>query len=244
MAKKSARSKGYRTYKKEEKGFTKGEIRTMIIGFAVIVIALICVLVLPDAIESRHLLKVRDGAIVDAGDNWLIRNVGDSSKAKYRKIAEVNPADGYQLEKVTAGTTNDLSTMFYYEPTEGNADAAAQEYYVVAGSGEYDALVSNVYGYAAMLGEILDQSEIQTVDVGGRSASYFTVKSSVTDDSSDEENPIVTYNQMGYMYVDADVKDNCVVICASNTGDSDVFTDDAALVEVMTNAASQIVMAK
>ena len=50
---------------------------------------------------------------------------------------------------------------------------------------------------------------------------------------------------MGYMYVDADVKDNCVVICASNTGDSeDVFTDDAALVEVMTNAAFQIVMAK
>lgn len=244
MAKKSARSKGYRTYKKEEKGFTKGEIRTMIIGFAVIVIALICVLVLPDAIESRHLLKVKDGAIVDAGDNWLIRNVGDSSKAKYRKIAEVNPADGYQLEKVTAGTTNDLSTMFYYEPTEGNADAAAQEYYVVAGSGEYDMLVSNVYGYAAMLGEILEQSEIQTVDVGGRSASYFTVKSSVTDDSSDEENPIVTYNQMGYMYVDADVKDNCVVICASNTGDSEVFTDDAALVGLMTNAASQIVMAK
>ena len=41
MAKKSARSKGYRTYKKEDKGFTKGEIRTMIIGFDVIVIALI-----------------------------------------------------------------------------------------------------------------------------------------------------------------------------------------------------------
>ena len=244
MAKKSARSKGYRTYKKEEKGFTKGEIRTMIIGFAVIVIALICVLVLPDAIESRHLLKVKDGAIVDAGDNWLIRNVGDSSKAKYRKIAEVNPADGYQLHETTAGVTDDLETMFYFEPTEDNADAAAQEYYVVAGSGEYDALVSNVYGYVAMLGEILEQSEIQTVDVGGRSASYFTVKFSVTD-SSDEENPTTTYNQMGYMYVDADVKDNCVVICASNTGDSeDVFTDDAALVEVMTNAASQIVMAK
>lgn len=82
------------------------------------------------------------------------------------------------------------------------------------------------------------------MDVGGRSASYFTVKFSVTDDSSDEENPIVTYNQMGYMYVDADVKDNCVVICASNTGDSEVFTDDAALVGLMTNAASQIVMAK
>ena len=244
MAKKSARSKGYRTYKKEEKGFTKGEIRTMIIGFAVIVIALICVLVLPDAIESRHLLKVRDGAIVDAGDNWLIRNVGDSSKAKYRKIAEVNPADGYQLEKVAAGTTNDLSTMFYYEPTEGNADAAAQEYYVIAGSDEYDALASYIYNYAATLGEILEQSEIQTVDVGGRSASYFTVKYTATD-SSDAETPVVTYNQVGYMYVDADIKDNCVLINTKNTGDSeDVFTDDAALVELMTNAASQIIMAK
>ena len=189
-------------------------------------------------------IRDKDGAIVDAGDNWLIRNVGDSSKAKYRKIAEVNPADGYQLHETTAGVTDDLETMFYFEPTEDNADAAAQEYYVVAGSGEYDTVVSNVYGYAAMLGEILEQSEIQTVDVGGRKASYFTVKFSVTD-SSDEENPTTTYNQMGYMYVDADVKDNCVVICASNTGDSeDVFTDDAALVEVMTNAASQIVMAK
>ena len=76
MAKKSARSKGYRTYKKEEKGFTKGEIRTMIIGFAVIVIALICVLVLPDAIESRHLLKVKYISLVNlVADHEVVREL-------------------------------------------------------------------------------------------------------------------------------------------------------------------------
>ena len=245
MAKKSARSKGYRNYKKEEKGFSKGEIRTMIIGFAVIVIALICVLVLPDALEARHLLKVKDGAIVGAEDNWLIRNVSDTSKAKYRKIAEVNPADGYALDQSTGGVSDDLETMFYFDPTEDNTDAAAQEYYVIAGSGEYDTLVSNAYGYVGLLGgEILNQSEIQNTEIDGRKASYFTVQFSVTD-SSDEENPMTTYNQMAYMYVDADIKDTCVVLCASNTGDSeDVFTDDAALVELLTNAVGQITMAK
>ena len=39
MSKKSARSKGYRTYKTEQKGFSKGELKTLIIA-AVVLVAL------------------------------------------------------------------------------------------------------------------------------------------------------------------------------------------------------------
>ena len=96
MAKKSARSKGYRKYHQETKGYTPQEKKIMTIGFAVIAIVLICVLWLPDFIESFSLLKVKDGVVQNVGDNWLLANVGTSSKAKYRKLAEF---DGVELSQ-------------------------------------------------------------------------------------------------------------------------------------------------
>ena len=92
MAKKSARSKGYRKYHQETKGYTPQEKKVMTIGFAVIAIVLICVLWLPDFIESFSLLKVKDGVVQNVGDNWLLTNVGTSSNKKYRKLAEFGGA--------------------------------------------------------------------------------------------------------------------------------------------------------
>ena len=63
MSKKSARSKGYRTYKTEQKGFSKGELKTLIIAAVVLVLAIAAIIILPDAIEARHLIKVKDGAL-------------------------------------------------------------------------------------------------------------------------------------------------------------------------------------
>ena len=83
MAKKSARSKGYRKFHKEVKGYTPQEKKIMTIGFIAIAVVLIAVLVLPDFIESFSLLKVKDGVVQDMGDNWLIANTGTSSKPKY-----------------------------------------------------------------------------------------------------------------------------------------------------------------
>ena len=94
MSKKSARSKGYRTYKTEQKGFSKGELKTLIIAAVVLVLAIAAIIILPDAIEARHLIKVKDGALQGVEDNWLVLNVGTSSNPKYRKIAEVDPVEG------------------------------------------------------------------------------------------------------------------------------------------------------
>ena len=122
MSKKSARSKGYRTYKTEQKGFSKGELKTLIIAAVVLVLAIAAIIILPDAIEARHLIKVKDGALQGVEDNWLVLNVGTSSHPKYRKIAEVDPAEGYSFEKTDHLSSLNLSTNLMWRfPARTNA---------------------------------------------------------------------------------------------------------------------------
>lgn len=242
MAKKSARSKGYRTYKKVEKGFSKQELRTMIIGFAVIVIVILGIIFVPDWIESRHLLKVKDGVVQDVGDNWLIRDVSETSKAKYRKIAEVVPAEGYQLASTEDGLSDANEKFFYFEPIE---EGPAQEYYAMAGAGKYNELVETAKGYMSMFAyEVTYESEITQTEVDGKKVAYF-VSECTLETSGDEENPVYEYSQDVYAYVDSPISGNCVVLCASNTGDTnEVYGDRDAMVELVLNAVEGVTLSE
>jgi len=134
MAKKSARSKGYRKYHQETKGYTPQEKKIMAIGFAVIAIVLICVLWVPDFIESFSLLKVKDGVVQDVGDNWLLANVGTSSEDKYRKMAEVGAIEGYELSSTEDGIMDENLRYYVYTPV--SEDAPAQTLNIQSGNGE------------------------------------------------------------------------------------------------------------
>lgn len=244
MAKKtSARSKGYRTYKKVEKGFTETEKKTMIIGFAVIVVIILAVVLVPDLIESRHLLKVKDGVVQDAGDNWLISNMSETSKPKYRKIAEVNPADGWELAETEDGLSgDDQERMFYFAPAEGT-EAVVDEYYVLVGKDNYDSLANTAIGTLSNFAyEMINQSEVQSEVIGENSVSYFTMEYSLNA-SEDEENPVLEYYQTVNMYVKSNVDGRCVLVSA-NTAPADKadFVDSAALVDLCKAAVANIVI--
>ena len=260
MAKKSARSKGYRTYKKVEKGFSKQEIRTMIIGFAVIVLIVIGILVVPDMIEARHLLKVKDG-VVQAEENWLVRDVSETSKNKYRKIAEVTaPAEGYQLKNIEDGLTDVNEKFFYYEPAEGTEGV---EYYVMTGNGEYSELVANSQNYLSMVStEILNVGEIVEEEINGMKAAYYISEyglenasaaaeateeaaEETTEEAAEEVAVVMDYYQTCYLYVDTNIDNVCVVLCAEHMADSaDAFGDGSDLVELLKSGAAGVVMAE
>lgn len=244
MSKKSSRSKGYRSYKTEQKGFTKSELRTLIIGFVVLVLAIAAIIYLPDALEARHLIKVENGEFVGASDNWLVANTGTSSHAKYRKIAEVDPADGYALDTETQLSPTHLNKAFNAE----DENAAVKSYTVSGSNREYKALAEDtlskytayIANYGVKVTSISD--ELQTVEVNGKTLYWFTATTSYTTTSADNSSETTTkYSQNVSMYAPSDVKGMSVILSASNTVDSeDAFIDVNEMVEVLKTAAANV----
>ena len=95
MAKKSAVSKGYRKQAAKKPYLSKRDI------------AIVCVIVALVAVGAFFLfryddgaLKVKDGAVVTEGDNWLIAN-GSNARggARYYRLGEIGEIDGCSREK-------------------------------------------------------------------------------------------------------------------------------------------------
>jgi len=268
MAKKSARAKGYRKYHKEVKGYTPQEKKIMIIGFAVIAVVLLCVLVLPDFIESFSLLKVKDGVVQGVEDNWLICNTGTSSKPKYHKIAEFGGIEGYELSSIEDGITDKNVRYYVYTPTADDAPAAKLN--VQSGNGNASELSESFRTQMSAFGEILTQSEsveegevngmkTYTVTVEYRSQDYDqAIAQSEAQGAADAavaageeipedvaavlaEEPIYDYAQTVVLYIDSEIDGKCVVINATNDGeDETAFKDLDAMRELVKQAAASI----
>ena len=94
MAKKSAKSKGFRKQTAKKPYLSKRDI------------AILCVLIVAVAIGAILLfryddgaLKLKDGAVVTEGDNWLIVNGSNvRGRARYFKLGEMGEIEGYTRE--------------------------------------------------------------------------------------------------------------------------------------------------
>ena len=94
MARKSAKSKGYRKQAAKKPYLSKRDI------------AILCVLIVAVAIGAILLfryddgaLKLKDGAVVTEGDNWLIVNGSNvRGRARYFKLGEMGEIEGYTRE--------------------------------------------------------------------------------------------------------------------------------------------------
>lgn len=156
MGKNSARAKGYRKNQKKSTGYTESEKKIMTIGFLVIVLVIVGVLVLPDWIESFSLLKVKDGVVQGVEDNWLICNLGTSSSPKYRKLAEINPVEGFELTDTNYITDANVP-YFVYAPT---GDSPVQQMTIQAGNGNAQTLAEKYAGTIVNFAEVLYQDEV------------------------------------------------------------------------------------
>lgn len=242
MAKNSARSKGYRKYKQEVKGYTEKEKKTMIIGFAAILIIIICVIAIPNAIESKDLLKVKDGVVQDVGDNWLVSDMSETSKHKYRKIAEIDPAEGWQVRERAEGISDANEAYFYFEPIDAE-NAVADEYYAIVGKGNYDELGAKAStSMGSFANEILYQGELVTEEYEGRNISYYVLEYNMNI-SEDPENPEYQYSQSVSLYVESPIAERCVLLNASNTGaDETAFGDRDAIINFLKEASKSITL--
>lgn len=266
MSKTSARSKGYRKVKKQKKGYTPQEIRTMIIGFAVIIVVVIGVLVVPDFIESFHLLKVKDGVVQGVEDNWLVCNTGTSSHKKYRKLGETEPVEGYELDSIEDGYSDANLRYFNYTPTSD--DAVAQKLIIQPGNGEASELVETyktqigTFGETLYVGDVLEETvndvNTYTVVVEYRAEDYSeaieeaeaeaAAEDEAAEDAAEDEaadEVVYEYNQSVVLYIESPIDGKCIVVSALNSGaDESAFADRDAMIELVRQQAACITLAE
>ena len=109
MAKKSAKSKGYRKTVAKKAYLSKKEITVTAIIIGVVFLALALFIGLYD----DGSLKVKDGAVNVEGENNLIVNAGTGYEPRYFKLGQLSEIDGYAL---SATPMDDIVDTYTYTP--------------------------------------------------------------------------------------------------------------------------------
>lgn len=116
MAKKSAKSKGYRKQAAKKPYLSKRDIIVLCLVVAAIAVGAFFLFRYDDGA-----LKVQNGAVVAEGDNWLIVN-GSNARggARYFKLGEVGELDGYNRTAQALATDANIPQYVYSPAEEGN----------------------------------------------------------------------------------------------------------------------------
>ncbi|MBQ8087562.1 MAG: hypothetical protein IJ234_03960, partial [Clostridia bacterium] len=209
MAKKSARSKGYRKYyKKKETELTPKQKKWLLWGSLAAIIIILLIVFVPRIVESTKLLKVKDGVVQMNGNHWLITNQGTRSKPKYHKLAEVDgAATGFEETDSSSGIDTNIVAYLYNGSDEAHAD---MQYSVQTASSNAQEGAENYISRIVMLGEPTQSGEVQPTTACGRDAWQVVGIYAPTDMGDGVERPAFT--QTGVLYVESTFPDISVVL--------------------------------
>ena len=177
MAKKSAKSKGYRKTIEKKPYLSKRDIILLCALLAVVAVGAIMLFSYDDGA-----LKVKDGRIADAGDNWVVVNGASRGGHRYFKLGEVGDMEGYTREAEPV-TGDENLTVYHYTPE--SVDAGVKSV-TISGAA---AKPQRVAEYYRSLVTNLDVSEVEKDKVGDVEYTYFTYKAAPGEDTGDAEAP-------------------------------------------------------
>lgn len=173
MAKKSAKSKGYRKTAAKKPYLNKRDIIILCALLAVVAVGAILLFSYDDGG-----LKTRGGKIVDAGENWLIVNGAVGNGTRYYKLAEVGELADYTLESEPMPTDENLR-LFRYTPED---PSGAVRSITVAGNAA--SAERQVQYYASLLSEF-SPTDPATDTAGDLTYTYFTYSNAALLDSDE-----------------------------------------------------------
>ena len=110
MTKKSAKSKGFRRSVEKKPYLSRKDIIILCVVLAVLAVGAILLFTYDDGA-----LKVKNGKIVDPGENWLIVNGNTKGGRRYFKLGEVGDIPGYTMAREPFMSDDNL-TQFNYAP--------------------------------------------------------------------------------------------------------------------------------
>ena len=166
MAKKSAKSKGYRKTVSKKPYLSKRDIGILCVLIVIIAVAAILLFSYDDGA-----LKLADGKLTGTEDNWVIVNGANSGGHRYYKLAEAGDMEGYERTTEPAAGDGNLSLIRYTPNAEDapirNITLSATHAKSADSAAYYRSIVSS-----------LETSEIQTAQAGDVSYRYFTYRTS------------------------------------------------------------------
>ena len=166
MAKKSAKSKGFRKTTGKKPYLSKRDI----IILCVIVAALIVGAILLFSYDDGA-LKTRGGEIVDKGENWLIVNgARNSGGRRYFKVGEAGELEGWRMETSPILSDANLTQFTYYPEDEESGIASVALYASPAGA---ERLAQNTAAMYASV-ENCEVSEIAEAEAAGHSYRWYS----------------------------------------------------------------------
>ena len=183
MAKKSAKSKGFRRQNAKKPYLSKRDIVTLCVIVALLAVGAFFLFRYDDGA-----LKVRDGAVVTEGDNWLIVDGSNvRGRSRYFKLGEVGELDGYTRSQRPIVTDVNVPQYVYTPEAE---DGAGLEITVTTGHSpagklaDYTLSRLQAEGNAAM-------SELQSAEMAGREMHYYTytTEPAEAEEAADAETP-------------------------------------------------------
>lgn len=165
MAKKSAKSKGYRKTVAQKNYLSKKEITVTAIIIAVVFLALALFIGLYD----DGALKVKNGAVRVEGQNNLIVNAGTGYEPRYYKLGQLTDIDGYTM---AASPMDAIVNAYTYTPeAESLIDNITVRTY---------ALDADTYASASEENYTVDPSMecdgLHTTEDDGHAVSYLTFR--------------------------------------------------------------------
>ncbi len=165
MAKKSAKSKGYRKQVAKKPYLSKRDITVLCVLIVALVIGAFFLFRYDDGA-----LKVKGGSVVTEGDNWLIVNGSVTrGRPRYFKLGEMGQIDGYTREDKSISTDANIPE-YAFTPESPNGVSG-----ITVTTSHSDPATLAKYA-VSMLSEMdgTDVADIQTVELGGREVTYFT----------------------------------------------------------------------
>lgn len=235
MAKKSARSKGYRKQTVKKPYLSKKEI----IWTVVIVAVLILGVVLFNLLYDDGSLKVVDGVAQTEGANSLVYNGGTSSNPRYFKLGQLSDVEGYTLEGASINSDENVYRYVYTPVGDSPIDEISFNAYAYSA----DAMSSAMMASFSSASEV-ECSELQTAEINGHKVSYFTYRAvpeapdaqpaeeAADTETNSEEAAQPQYVQALNAYVG--VGDHSIIVHVRNdTESADGYVEDSILVDAL-----------
>ena len=235
MAKKSAKSKGYRKTVTKKPYLTKKEICITVSIVAVIVIGLI----LFNLLYDDGSLKVVNGVVQAKGDS-LIVNGGTARSPRYFKVGQVAGIDGFDMTSEPVTSDGNVLKYIYTPASESPIDRISVCAYNFAAQTFADATLASFTS-----AENVTCSEKMSAEDDGRAVSYFIystvpIETEPAEDAAEEAAASdAVYAQVLSAYVD--MGERCVNIVVRNECESEEgFVEDSILTGALDQALAAL----
>ena len=259
MAKKSAKSKGFRRQNAKKPYLSKRDIAVLCAVVALVAIGAFFLFRYDDGA-----LKVQDGKLTENGEDWLVVNGSNTRGGKrYYKLGEVGQIDGYTREKTaTASDANladfnfkaedaaDISIGCSHNPAKAMADYTRSSMESLGGNelGEVQAIevggqTAYCYVCASKPAEGGDAATDAEVAADGETAADAeTAADGETAEATADSADAARYSRSLAAYIDAP-RDSCVIVHVNSKADTaEGCASDEALNALLEQAVAAVTL--